>query len=103
MHRWPEAPVMSDSEHHACVATSSKPPGRIGAGERKRLLAENLLARARAGDHLRRMQRMGRCQQHGVDGAVSEDGIQIAAQLKMMLRAKTLRSFDVRLYGADDF
>ena len=42
---------------------------RVGAMQRQRLFAEHLLARGGAGDHLRRMQRMRRRQQHGLDGA----------------------------------
>src|SRR3982075_1792150 len=49
------------------------------------------------------MQRMRRCQQDRVDGAVREDCVQIVGQFKMMFGAKALRSFDVGFCGTDDF
>ena len=45
--RWPEAPVMADGEHHAGVAAGAEHPRRVGARQRQRLLAEDLLSAPR--------------------------------------------------------
>jgi hypothetical protein len=75
---------------------------RAASGQRQWLFAEHLLAGRGAGDHLGRMQRMRRRQQHRLDGAIAEHGLQIVGQLKIMARAEALRGADLRLDGADD-
>ena len=53
--RRPEAPVVSDREQDAGLATGVEHPRGVGAMQRERFLAEYLLARGSAGDDLRRM------------------------------------------------
>src|SRR6266404_3056163 len=66
-HRWPEAPIMSNSKDYAGFAAGLEHPRCIATAQRKRFLAEHLLSRGRTGNHLRRMQRMRRRQQDRVD------------------------------------
>src|SRR5260370_24044134 len=79
-HRWPEAPIMSNSKYYAGFAAGLEHPPCIGTAQRKRFLAEHLLSRGRTGNHLRRMQRMRRRQQDRVDAASREDGVRIRWQ-----------------------
>src|SRR6266403_3058383 len=101
-HRWPEAPIMSNSKYYAGFAAGLEHPRCISTAQRKRFLAEHLLSRGRTGNHLWRMQRMRRRQQDGVDAAICEDGVEIGCQLKMMFGAKVLRAFEVGLHGTQD-
>ena len=101
-HRWPEAAIVSDRERDARFATGVEHPRRIGAAERQRFFAEHLFSRGGAGHHLRRMQRMRRCQQHRVDRGVRKHGIQPAGQLETMVGAKTSRALEFGFDGAND-
>ena len=52
---------------------------RVGEGQRQRLLAQHVLARARRGEHLIAMQLVGGRDVDGVDAGVGDEGSEVGA------------------------
>ena len=91
---------MSDRQYHAGRAAGIEHGLGVGAAERQRLLAKDLLSRSRGGDHLRAVQRMRRCQQDRVDGGVGEDVAEAVGQSDAALAAKLQRPPQIGLNRA---
>src|SRR5438445_667383 len=88
---------MSDGEDDVTLAACVELLRGVVAAERQGLFAENLLVRGCRGDHLRQVQRVRGRQQHHIDGAVVEDGVEITRQIEIMFGAKASRPLDVGL------
>jgi hypothetical protein len=93
---------MADGENDAGLAASGEHACRIVSPKCERFFAEYLLPCRGAGEDLGGMQRMGRCQQNGLDSGIGEDGVERAGQFKMMFGTKVFRTFDVGLHGTND-
>src|SRR5262249_58281432 len=75
---------------------------RVGAAERKGLLAEHLFSRARRRYHLSAMQRMRGREQDRVDGGINEAALQAAAELDPAFGTKVPCALEIGLDRAGD-
>jgi hypothetical protein len=72
LHCGPEAPVVADGEAHASVPAGRGHGARVCGLERERLFAKDVLSRLGRGDDLLAVQRMRRCEHHGLDRRICE-------------------------------
>src|SRR5581483_3092913 len=92
-----EAPVVAEPERRAGALDRLDRGLGVGARERERLLAEDVLAGVRGGDHLRRVLRVRRREDDGVDLRVGEQllvasGQAEALRLRELLHLRPHRS-----------
>src|SRR5688500_16787669 len=88
LHRGPQTPVVPDREHDARATARLYHRRSVGDVERKRFLAEYLLAGGgRCFDH-RAMQRMWGREDHGFDRGIAKYGAEVGTQWKTVFPGK---------------